>query len=515
MDYQKVKSDLREAYIALSSLEAAWLAQRICFYEPLVHGDQRDFFSKQCANIRLVLGDNRSGKSETGVVEAVSHMLGYRPWLDEDHPDRIVKLPSGRPIPVPNIGRVVAQDYQQAIRQNIWPKFQKYLPHGSYTVRTDNRGIPVEVRMKKAYGGSVCYFMSDDQDDMVFEGTNGHWFWVDEPIGYRKYIALTRGLVDFGGHCWLTLTPLSQPWISDVIESRGNDPDGKVVVFEFSIWDNCTEVGGHLPREAIEEFIANLSPDEKAARIGRQWLHLQGRIFKEWHAKPPYWISPFNIPNTWPRVCCIDPHPRKPIAVLWVAISPDNQKFVYRELFDETLVTVRDVADRMKELEGWEKVGKKLKFTEEAEPIAMRLIDPSSQENERTSGESVFSRFNREGMFCMLARKRNILAGLDAIHEALKIKGDWQEPGVVVFNTCPTVKMNFARYVYDDWASSKQRDDKGPKQTVKKINDDMIDNIRYIFQANITYKMLTFSLQQNGHSRRERGIGLVSGQVYA
>jgi hypothetical protein len=383
------------------------------------------------------------------------------------------------------VGRVIAQDFEQAIRQTIWPKLVKYLPADSYTVRRDNRQIPKQVTLAN---GSIIYLLSDDQDDMVFEGTSGHWFWADEPIGQAKYIALRRGLVDHHGHCWLTLTPLSQPWIADAIETRGNDPDGKVKVYRFSVYKNVT-----MTRAAIDDFVADLPDHQKAARIGGQWLHLTGRVFKEWDAKPPFWVEPFDIPKTWPRACIIDPHPRKPIAVLWLATSPDNQVYAYRELFDKSLQTVDDVSIRIKELEGWVRdADDNLHYDPSmSEPIAMRLIDNSSREQERVSGDSIWKRFAANKLWCQLAYKRNAAAGYDAIHEALKTgKFEWDEPALVVFNACPTVKKNFLRHCWDEWATQRQRDAKGDKQDVRKIDDDFLDCIRYYYQTGLNYHFL-------------------------
>ena len=486
---------LQKLYRDLKAYELARRTQKIVYYRPRTwshlgpRGIQDRFHRAGDATVRLVLGDNRSGKSVSGVCESIAHSLGYRPWLAPDDPDRIVRLANGEPIPVPNIGRVIAQNYAQAVKQNIYPKFQEWAPAGWYSVKLDTRGIPVELRWKN---GSVIYFMSDDQDDDVFEGTNGHWFWADEPIGYRKYVALKRGLIDFSGHAWLTLTPLSQVWIADVIEARAADPDGDVMVFEFSIWDNCVENGGVLSRDAIESFIADLREDEKGARVGRQWLHLTGRVFKEWQAEAPFWIEPFEIPTHWPRVQITDPHNRKPVAAMWAAVSPDDQLIIYRDLFDDKLVTVDDVTRRIKELEGWEWNAAKNRYEhgESTENVQVRLIDWSSREQDRTSGESIWSRFAANGLVYLLANKRNAEAGYDAIHEALKLKYEWTKPGLVVFNTCKHVKQNFLRHVYDDWATSKQRDLKGEKQEVRKIDDDFIDCIRYYYQAGINYRSL-------------------------
>ena len=510
---------LQDLFTELSALEAAYLTQKICFFRPNPKGNQAKFFKDEAANIRLVIGDNRSGKSTVGAVEAIAHSLGYRPWLDKEHPQYIVKLPNGEPIPVPNKGRIIAQDYQQAIKQTIFPKIQEWAPRGWYTIKKDNRGIPVEIKWKN---GSIIYLMSDDQDDDKFEGTNGHWFWADEPIGYAKYVALKRGLIDFSGHCWLTLTPLSQAWIADRIHGRANAADGKVKSYHFSIWDNWVGNGGVLRREDIEEFIEDLDEDQRAIRVGGQWFNRTGRVYRQWVDEDPYWIPMFKegIPKTWPRVCIIDPHPRKPIAVLWMAISPDNQRYVYRDLFDNRLQTVSDVARRVFELEGWKYVPDLDKWvqTADTEPVAIRLIDPSSKERERTSGDTILHRFAREGIRCQPASKKNAQAGYDAIHEALKVRREWGEPELIVFNTCQHVKRNFLNFVWDEWATSKQKELKGAKQEVRKTEDDFIDCIRYTYQTGINYHSLRRAERQHAdadpYAEVISGTGMLTGEKY-
>lgn len=486
-DNSDLVNQLIDLYYDLDYFQTLHRTNKILFYQPI--GKQPDFHAADRATIRLVLGSNRSGKTVSGTVEAIAHALGYRPWLPAEHPNRIVYLPNGDRIPVPNIGRVVAENFQTSIQQTIWPKFQEWLPAGCLKevsgIKRDQRGIPIKLEFKN---NSIIYFMSYDQDDEVYEGTHGHWYWLDEPAPYGKYIALKRGLVDTGGHCWMTMTPLSEPWINDLIVGRAGDPDSQVKVFHYSIYDNAVSKGGHLPDAAIAEFISDLREDERSARIDGQFLHLAGRVFSEWRPDPPYWIEPFKIPTTWPRVCIIDPHPRKPIAVLWAAVSPDNIWIIYRDMFDGGLKTVRDVADTIKHFEGWDK--NPHKSGDGAEPIALRIIDTSAEQMERTSGESVRDRFSRENIYCRLAYKQNKSAGIDAIHDALRLKNEWSRPQLQIFNTCKHVKRNFQNYVWEDWATSRQRDLKGDKQEPRKNHDDFIDCIRYIFQARLNYNNL-------------------------
>lgn len=482
--------ELQELWKEITAVEEAYRQQKICWYRPLTRTqEQTKFHHDDHVAVRLVLGSNRSSKSTVGVMEAIAHSLGYRPWLSEDHPDRTVRLCNGDPIPIPNIGRIIAQDFAQAIAQNIWPKIQEWAPQGWYKAKKNNQGVVTKVTW---LNGSVMWLMSNEQDDMVFEGTNGHWFWADEPIGYRKYIALKRGLTDFSGHCWMTMTPLTEPWIADVIWTRADEEGSSVRVYKFSIYDNCRDYGGYLDRADIDEFLRDVREDELEARLHGGFLHLAGRVFKEWEPREPFWVPAFPIPPEWPRVCIVDPHPRKPVAVLWIAVTPTNQLVVYRELYDNKLRTVRDVANKMKELEGWtyNQSNQTWYRTERSEPVAIRLMDNSAKEHERTSGTNIWKMFADEGLFHKLANKRNADAGYNAIHEALKIRYEWGEPALVILNICKVVKQNMLNFVYDEWGTSRQRDLKGEKQEVRKANDDMIDCIRYYFQTQITYRLL-------------------------
>ena len=495
------KQELKQLHELLAELlhyEQVVESQRLVFYNIIPSGDHNAFYEAQCDNVRLVLGSNRSGKTTDGCAEAISHSIGFRPWFPEDHPLRIVRLPGGQPIPVPNIGRIIAQNYEQAIRQTIMAKFDEWAPKSLIKrIEKNTRGIPVAIHW---HNGSIIYLMSNDQDDMAFEGPNGHWVWADEPIDYRKYTGLRRGLVDHNGHFWMTMTPLSQPWINEIIVSKANNPDSGVSLFKFSVWDNCDEVGGYLSRAAIESFLSDLREDELEARLHGNFLHLAGLVYKNWEPRHPFWIDPFDIPLTWPRVCVVDPHNRKPIAMLWAALSPDNDWYVYRCVYDRSMKTVVDAADYIKEVEGWQDDRNP---GPEAEPVVLRIIDWSAEEASRTDGFSIRGKFTQNHLHHVKAKKHDAAFGYDALHEAFKMKNEWDQPKLTVFNTCAPLKQNFMNFCYDEWATGKQRDLKGEKQEYRKTNDDFIDCARYLFQHRLTYYMLTGMMRRQS-AERER-----------
>lgn len=487
---------LRDLLHEIHAYEQAYRQQRIVFFRPIPGKGQEQFFQAQQDVVRLVLGSNRSGKTVCGVNEAIAHSLGFRPWYPPEHPLRTVRLPSGRPIPVPNVGRILAENYEQAIRQTIMAKFDEWAPRALIRkIDKNTRGIPVSIEWTN---GSIIYLMSNDQDDMAFEGPAGHWFWCDEPPEYRKYTGLKRGLVDYGGHCWITMTPLSQPWINDTILARAGDPGTGVSAHKFYIWDNCVENGGYLERPAIEAFLQDLREEELEARLHGNFLHLAGLVYKTWEPRPPFWVPEREIPRSWPRVQLVDPHSHKPLALLWLAVSPSNVVYCYRACYERSLRTVDDASAYIKRVEGWESA----KTTgSDAEPVALRIIDWSAEEEERTSGVSIRAKFADNGLFYAKAKKQNAEYGYDAIHEALKLRAEWSTPQLVVFNTCAPVKQNFTHFCYDTWATSRQNELKGPKEGYRATDDDFIDLIRYYYQHRLNYLALKRMLGQELRSR--------------
>jgi len=499
---------LREVLSELIAYEQAYRSQRIVFFKPITKG-QLPFFKAQQDVVRVVLGSNRSGKTVCGVNEAISHSLGYRPWLPESDPLRLVRLPSGRPIPVPNVGRVLAENYEQAIRQTIMAKFDEWAPRSLIKrIEKNTRGIPVAIEWTN---GSIVYLMSNDQDDMAFEGPAGHWFWCDEPPEYRKYTGLKRGLVDHGGHCWITMTPLSQPWINDTLVERAGDPGSGISLHKFSIWDNCVENGGYLERAAIESFLQDLREEELEARLHGNFLHLAGLVYKTWEPNPPFWVPEREIPRNWPRVQLVDPHSHKPLALMWVAVSPSNMAYVYRATYERSLRTVTDAANYIKRIEGWKTLSDP---GESAEPVALRIIDWSANTEERTSGTSILGKFAQEGLFYHKAKKANAEFGYDAIHEALKLKTEWSTPQLVVFNTCAPVKQNFMHFCYDDWATSRQSELKGPKEGYRSRDDDFIDLLRYYYQHRLDFSALRGMLRvQDTQRARSEDAAMGNGSI--
>ena len=466
----------------LSILETESRRNPIAYYCPNHIGQGP--FHLSSARTRILLGGNRSGKTTAGSCEAIAHALGVRPWLKEDDPGYLVRLAGGRKIPVPNTGTVCGESYKISVDRVLWPTLSEWFPKDFIRNAVKNQqGVVDTVEFTN---GSRIRFMTYNQQPKEFEGFKAHWAWYDEPPPHGIYISNERSLVDYGGRSWFTLTPVRQPWIwSELVSQEGEDPT--IEVFRMSIWDNARENGGYLEREFIEYYLSKLPEEERKSRETGEFLHLQGRVFPEWLPKRPFWIpyEQMKLKTHWPRVMAIDPHPRKPVACLWVAISPDTDLwYAYRELYDPKLKTVHELSEKIYELE-------------RGEPVPFRIIDPSSQENERTADSSVFETFADHGIFCELAQRSDKDGRRKKLKEKLRLDSVYQVPGLITLapplgspsnhdrsrgdGGCPRLRYEFLNHVWDEWSPA-ARDRHDPKPEPLKKDDDLLDGLMYLCQ---------------------------------
>lgn len=458
----------------LSALEALHAANPMALYRP---NKNQEPFHISPASGRVCTGSNRSGKSEGEVLEALAHVYGERYWLPESHPMRKVHLGNGQPIPVPNVGRMFGEEFK-VFDEILVPKIRRWAPPNSFTVKKGYRGYPEKLTFKN---GSEVFLRVYQQDSEAQEGHAGHWASFDEPPPYDVFIAVRRGLMDAFGNWWMALTPLSEPWIWDILLPQSG-PGKRIEHFSYSIFNNMPP-SGPMTQEAIDDFIADLDPTEYEARILGQPKYLVGRVFTEWRPEPPYYVEPYRLNPYWPRYCLVDPHPRKPVAVLWLAYDPATDTVVaYDELWDKRLTTIQDVSDAIKDKEAQHR-GRYEAPHQGLIRIRDRIIDDSAEEQERGTGKTIVQLFAHEGLRFTKAYKRNKWAGYQAIHSALKVSKITQRPQLQIFTTCPQTCSNFLKHVWDNWKNS-QGAYKDAKQDVVAKDDDFLACIRYFYQRN-------------------------------
>ncbi|TAL13919.1 hypothetical protein EPN95_04500 [Patescibacteria group bacterium] len=442
--------------------ELAWRSNHkaIFYYRPhlkqaAAHADS--------SRIRLILGANRSGKTQWGSAEDYAHAVGYRPWLDSADPAYKID------IRVPNKGLVIGESFGEQIKKVSIPKLlgdpEKGTPGVIPTdalegVKRNQQGI---ITFIKLTNGSTIDMQSYDQPVELFESSDYDHVHFDEPPPRPIWIAVQRGLTDRLGHSWLTLTPLKEPWIFDELVSRAD-----VGKHYFDIEDN---LGFGLTREGIDNFTMNLTEDEKECRLRGRFFHLTGLVYKLYGAINR--IRRVPIQRHWGVWMHIDSHPRTPHHAVWIAVLPDGKKFVAGELKNShtsNLVAPFAEAIKVYEAEILKRRGDEI----------VRLIEPgSSTPNPTKDGLSIKDEFEEHGIYCRPGSK-NRDAGI------LKMQGELQYdpsagtyPNIYFFDDLTGVHHEMTHYVWDDWAQ-KASYGRTDKQKPKDADDHFIEGIHRI-----------------------------------
>lgn len=318
-------------------------------------------------------------------------------------------------------------------------------------IKNNSNGTPTTIYWRN---GSITHLMSAEQDDDKFEGTTIDFVWIDEPVRRNIYIGLKRGMLTTEGHLWMTCTPLDEPWIYEEIYvpwAEGRDSD-------IEVFEGTSDENDKISKEAKEEFRRRLTADEYDARWLGKFRHLSGRVFKE-YSMDRHFIEPFVIPYHWPVWTAIDPHRNKPHAVVFIAISPDNLKYICNEIFLKC--TVNELAAYILD------IGSQYR-------VVNRLIDTSAQE-QGWGKLTCRQMLSQAGVKTKLAQKKNLKnSGILLINQLFK------DDEMFVFNTCKRTHKEFMNQVY----KKNKRDVQNPFEEPEKKWDDCTDGVRYILVEN-------------------------------
>ena len=427
--------------------EVKWLqGQKLLLYAPM---EKQELFHRSPCPRRALFGGNRVGKTVAGGMEFLFHTTGQYPdWYPtEGRFTGSVK------------GRIIAKDFQKGVGEVVTPFLNEWLDDSLVKRKVKNpMGIPTKYELKN---GSVFDILTHEQSTEQFEGWRGHVAWFDEPPPRDKYVATLRGLVDFGGRHWLTLTPLTQPWIYDEIYTA-TDKDYTFVT-TIDIRENK-----YLSEAAIKEFEGSLTEEEKSARLHGRFLHLSGLIYKEFTAET-HVIEPIEIKPHWTRFMAIDPHERTPTAVLWLAVDEQDNHYIYDELWMRDM-DVKQMSEAIHVQQGML-------------PAKVCLIDPhADKDNMAAGGFNVRKELMRYGVFTQRANSDPML-GKARIRKALTPKYSallkCSVPQLKISRYCTQTIYEFQHYIWDEHRRNKE--EFSAKETPKKKNDHFMDCLRYIY----------------------------------
>jgi len=311
------------------------------FYRP--HPKQERFHRAGAFKHRMWEAGNRSGKSTGGVAEDCSWLVGERTFYDKTDPARHLGIPQHS-----NKGLVICADWDKVdeiftSNRGTEGKLWSMLPRGFVKSRRRNHSGAIE--LVECSNGSTLRFdtvKSFLSNPMGSESSDFDFVHVDEPCPEPMYKAAARGLIDRNGKDWFTLTPLTEPWIHDMFFPDRRSKADIIEDEEHLKWAqrSSTYDNPYLTEEAIKDYENSLTEDERQCRMLGIPLELSGLVYKEfdWETHvlanvPRGWKNYSDPPAGYTIYVAIDPHPQTPHHVLFLAVAPTGEWFLYDEIY--------------------------------------------------------------------------------------------------------------------------------------------------------------------------------------
>jgi hypothetical protein len=506
------------------------MENQLLFYKP-VSDEARRFHCSQVQQ-RIILGGNGSSKSETQLVDLIIEMTGIIPYsLQSIYPKEKLRAPL--------MARLIVESFTSTWEGSIKPK----LVWNTWTGLKDGiRGhwgwIPksllkngkwedswsAEFRTLTLTNGSKLQIFSHDQEVSKMASASVHRIAVDEGPSSAEWRENLMRLRE-GGSISLAMTPPDEEskswasaWVYDELYTKGQlgpekDPD--IDSFTFKTRDNP-----FVDQEAITKAIKGMTETQQATRTEGAFTHLGGLVYPIYRDTPTMWCFTCNertflVNNTcgkcagtdfteytnfvepdpkyyrYPTVFLIDPHPRKPVMMIWVAVDPIDDAAQIHEM--ELDKEPEDIAKRVFEFE------KEMDLT-----IAARIMDSKmggqAASNAGKRHVSVKMAYDQVGLRCKMA-DNDFAVGKNRLKSLLKPDGRTRKPRYVVFNTCKRTNFMFKHFVWDEFVHG---DGKDQKQQPKSLNDDFPALARYFANEDYTFARLTMGIQPMRSTKRQR-----------
>lgn len=398
--------------------------------------------------------------------------------------------------------------------------------HRTLSVATDTmwRGPQGERRRS---GVSTVQIMTYEQDISAFAGQSLHWVGHDELPRADVYRENRIRTLDVRGRLYTAFTPPDEigvsradvAWFYDEVYERGLPGPGKAP--HIDAFTLHTEKNAALPPEEIHTVAAGLTDAQREVRLLGRFIHLTGVIFPDFTAGGSWWcfrcakkivipahgtcpsctgsdiveyqhvVPPFDPPATWPVVMVVDPHPRKPDAIGWFAVTPRDDYVMLGEI--EQGGTAQDVAKAVEDYERTHRIR-----------VVKRLMDPNmaTETNDKLKrGWTLRKEYDDAGLRCDLANDE-MHAGINAVRAALRPDSATRAPRLTFQSQCTRTTHAMARWAWDEY---QRQGDREPKEHPRDKHKDFVDLVRYFLMDRPSfyhYQMRDASRRTSARSRR-------------
>jgi hypothetical protein len=486
------------------------------------HPKQGWFIRSHEAQIRAFIAANQVGKTWGIAAELISWCLGFYPWNMKP-----VVFPGGRKWRQGMRFGLGGKDFINALSEDILPKMNALLPlkeMGCEFEKIQGR-VTSKISFPPPFYSSIK-LMSYEMEPPKWEGYTWDGFAFNEPPPRYAFIATKRGMMKEGAPLLFALTPIEEPYIKEEIYDAPNavhitrESDlGKLTQESIAVVTCDLADTPYISQQQKDLFVAGLDEDEIEARQHGRFLHLMGRVYKNfqrsieveidgkkrfvqhhvlnahkwidedgkeqpgWYDLHPEWMK-------YPAFCVLDPHDRKPFAIGWGVVTPRNEKVFLCEWPDFDITKIRSYKATMDEYceiingvedELWKTTteGMVYGFGRRPSPVVWRIMDPNfGRAKKATTGTSVEDEFAERGLYFDTSVDDDIQSGHIAVRNA------FGNEELFYLETCKNIIKATENYTWEEYRG---KTDHSPKEKPRDKYKDFMDVVRYAIKSELRF----------------------------
>lgn len=424
---------------------------------------QKDFL-KSGKRFKVFAGGMGSGKTMVGVAQGI--------WLSLQYAG--------------NYGLIGRATYPE-LRDTTWKELL------SFPIEVDGEEVPfIESPLIRSYNkanheivlcnGSVIIGRAlEDSFHKLAKGLNLGWFYGDEltEIAEEVWTGIALGRLRLrlkcpdckiypkssdGEHCPKCNKVTLKHYAFGTTNPEGHDWVWKTFVMTPTKDHVCIQSSSVENKYLSQSYLDGLQsmPEEwKKRYLYGSFETFQGLIYKEFRDVYPFVVPKMEIPEHWYRFIACDWGYRNPCAILWMAVDPKGNTYVYDEYYES--------GNRVS------KIAEIIKLKSNGQTIQQFLIDPSAdQDRGNASGKTIVDEFEESNIYFQKANNE-VTAGINHVAEYFKL--DKQGiPKLRVFKDCVNLRAELQTYKLKDLPIGAKQNE--PEKPLKK-NDHAVDALRY------------------------------------
>lgn len=341
----------------------------------------------------------------------------------------------------------------------------------------ENRIADMQITIEAQGGKSTILFRQLEESDKL-RSLNLSGFLIDEAnqVSEEAFVLL-QGRLRGAGLCkgLIVSNPAGHDWLYKWFKKQDFFKKESTKKEYYLIQAPSTE-NIHLREDYISSLLETWSEDRIKREIYGSFDAFEGMVYHEFR-RDIHAIRPFRIPDTWDRHIRIDHGYRNPAAVLFCAVSPDGEVYVYRELYVKEYL-IHEI------IKGDRKSGKTgiLDYVKGEKSFKSVKIDPSTKARRGTTGESDYDEYKRhwpENMPPIQMAKNDVQLGVERVKSYLKLNPRLNKPMLFIFDTCINLLEEISTYRYPNLAPT-DTGKKAEKENPLKVDDHALDALRYM-----------------------------------